>query len=203
VKRIITIICILGCLFSCQNNKNQLFNGSNNNQPLENNVFIEKFDSLKQIIPIISENALFDFYTLSENGWDWYQKNDYVEIDSLFFNEYVNVPEPLIGYGSYYQTNYFYKIIDIEDGLYNIVTLQRIHNNNEAYMYLIQFDKEGKRVNIILLASLSKSPTDYEVVKSKMNDGVITTYKHYQSDWGDGDIEDRKDTTIYNLINKK
>ena len=200
IKKVIILLVV--CLVGCGNNQpnNQLENNIDDNQNAQT-IFEKKVDSLKQILSSIStDNQTFDFHLLSKNEWDWWKKNNFIIIDSLFFYEYANKPTSLTGYGNYYQTNYFYKIIDIDNGLFNVIVLQRIHNDNECYMYLLQFDKYGKRKNTVLLASLFKSPSDYEEIKSEMRNRIITTYKLYQSyDWDGDKEEEKKDTTVYIL----
>ena len=162
-------------------------------QPNNTSNFEQKIDSLKQFIPTISENHNFSFAEISENEWEWQKSQKFVEIDSSLWIDYFDKPTLLVGYKYYYQTNYYYKIIDFHDNFINMIILQHIHNNNESYMYLLQFDKHGNRQKAITLASIFKSRDEYEEVKSSIQSNKITTYSFYE-DFDERTI--KKDTTL-------
>lgn len=197
---------LLGLLFlfiiSCNNTSLNCVNPKVIKQQTDNtNLFLKKIDSIKKNIPVVDgKNMTFDFYSLSPKRWDWYMIHYFIEIDSIFMKDYIDKPTPLNdSYNKYYQTNYYYKVISMNNNLYNLLILQRIHNDNEAYMYLVQLDSNGERVNLITVASIFKSPIDYEEVTSVINDGIITKYIHYHMEDWDGEIEDKKDTIIISL----
>ena len=145
--------------------------------------FERKIDGIKQTIPTISENQTFAFTMLSENVWNWQKSQEFVEIDSVFLVDFIDKPQQLIAYNYYYQTNYYYKIVDFQNNDYfNLIILQQIHNNNESYMYLLQFDKQGIRKKELVLASIFKSPDEYEELYSTIQGNKITTYRYYVDD---------------------
>ena len=144
--------------------------------------FEQKIDSLKQIIPTISGNHTFSFAEISENVWEWQNSQKFIEIDSILWVDYFDKPQRLISYKYDYQTNYYYKIIDLQDNFFNFIILQHIHNNNESYMYLIQFDKQGNRQKAMVFASISKSPVDYKEVYSSIEGNKIATYEYYEDE---------------------
>lgn len=148
-------------------------------------------DSLKQVIPTmeVTENQIFSFTELSKNIWDWQTVQKFEKIDTVFWNNYLNKFHPLNGYNYFYQKNYFYKIIDFENNYFNLIILQ--NQGDTSYMYLIQFDRQGNRKKVCLLASISKSPDDYEEIHSSIQNNKITTYKYYNDD---GSI--KKDTIV-------
>jgi len=159
----ILLLLVLFVAVSCNNNKSKTDN------------FESKIDSLQQIIPtIMNENLIFSFSELSKNVWEWRKSQEFVEVDSAFI--------VLGDYKYYYQTNYFYKIVDFQDNMFNLVILQYIHNDNEAYMYLVQFDKQGNRKKIFILASIYKSPDEYEEKHSFIQKNEITTYRYYNDE---------------------
>ena len=156
------------------------YNGKTNKTKI--NSFESKIDSLKLFVPTISGNHTFSFAELSENKWEWQKSQNFIKIDSDLWVNYFDKPERLIGHGYYYQTNYYYKILDLQDNFINLIVLQYIHNDNESYMYLLQFDKQGNKFKSHILASIVKSPVDYEEVKSTIQGNEITTYKCYMDE---------------------
>jgi hypothetical protein len=148
-------------------------------------------DSLKQTIPTVTGSLVFAFSEFSENVWDWKKSQTFLEIDSSMWFDYFNKPEQLGTYRYGYQTNYYLKIFDFQDSFFNLVTIQYIHNGNLCYMYFVQFDRHGNRKKTHILASIRKSPDEYEEVYSSIQGNEITTYTYYNDD---GVI--KRDTTV-------
>jgi hypothetical protein len=161
-----------------------------NNESKKNN-FESQMDLLKLNIPTITENQNFSFSEFSKDIWNWHKSHKFIEIDSIIWIDYCNNPTPLGDYRYDYQTNYYYETIDLQDDFTNLIILQYIHNNNESYMYLLQFDKKGNRRKVFVLASIFKSPDEYEEIHSSIQGNKIITYKYYDDD---GTV--KRDTTI-------
>jgi hypothetical protein len=168
-----------------------IFALSCNSKPSEND-FVQKIDSLQLKVQTIHENYNFSFSDLSKNVWEWQKSQAFVKIDSATWVTYFDKPNSLIDYRYGYQTNYIYKFLDLRDNFINIIVLQYIHNDNESYMYLIQFDKNGNRRKVYILASIFKSPDDFEVIHSAVQGNKITTYKNYI----DAEIIEKDTTSI-------
>jgi hypothetical protein len=140
-----------------------------------------KIDLLKQTIPTVKEEQTYSFKDLSRNVWEWYKSEKLIEIDSAFREDYVNKPKPIMYYGEKYQRNYCYNFFDSQEDCFNLIIVQYV-NANESSMYLLQFDKQGERKKIFVLASISKSPDDYEEVYSLIQGNAITTYRYFNDE---------------------
>jgi hypothetical protein len=158
---------VLGCNDKTQKNKSE---------------FEVKIESVTPTIPTVRGNQTFSFFELSEDIWNWQKLQNLTEIDSSLWVSYINKPDPIGSYSTDYQKNYFYKMIDFDDACIYLITLQYIRNNNESYMYLLQFDKQGNRKKMLVLASIYKSPDEYEEVHSSIQGRNIITYRYYSED---------------------
>ena len=170
------------------------------NQSISNNTksgFERKIDSLRQIIPIVTGNQTFSFNKLSDSHsfqklsqgvWDWQNSSDFVKIDSTtWINHFIGstqcedveiVALPFY-YRDSYKVNYYYKEFDFKDSLINLIILQYV-NNDRSCMYLVQFDKQGNRKKILMLAYIEKGPEWVEEIYSSIQENKITTYRYYE-----------------------
>jgi hypothetical protein len=174
---IVFILCVLQC---CNNVKNgKILDVGHSNSCNNKSDFEQKIDTLRQTIPTVTGNQSFSFEELSQDVWNWQNSHKFIEIDSATWFDNFNKPTQLGDYRYAYTTNYYYKEFDFKDSLFNLVVLQYVHNSNESYMYLVQFDRQGNRKNTLTLASIFKSPIDYEEIYSSIQENQITTYRYY------------------------
>ena len=155
------------------------------------NDFGLKIDSLRQFIPIVTGNQIFSFKEISEDVWKWNDSQKFISIDSVTWCNNFYKPINRESRCTYdYRNKYYYKKFDFKDDLFNLIILDK--GNDNSYMYLVQFDKQGNQIKTLTLASIYKHPYDYEEIYSSIQGNKITTYNYYE-DFYDNLVE--RDTT--------
>jgi hypothetical protein len=132
-----------------------------------NKDFLLEIDSLKKVLPIVS-NQMFDFRRMSsENEFDWYKSTEIHKVDDVFFEKHLRQSEVFTNWSDY-QSLYYCCFIGCPLSTIPLVVMQRVHNDDESNMFLVLFDSSGTVKNVDIIATITKSPIDYFQVTSEI-----------------------------------
>jgi hypothetical protein len=166
--------------------------------------FERTIDSLRQFIPRVKGNQIFSFKEFSGKALNW-QESQFIKKDIATWDKIGDLwlnPQKLIkidsaiwvnnfgkrhpnGYlpsgdikGSFGKFFYYYKELDLNDNLFNIIVLEWV-NKTQSYMYLVQFDKQGNRKKgAFELANIWANPDGTGEIYSVVQGNKIKTYSY-------------------------
>jgi hypothetical protein len=142
---------------------------------------------------MVSVSDTFDFYKISDNGWDWVNEKRFIKIDSVFCRQYIHHPEALSNFSS--ATYYFYGTIQLPDNMHNLIVIEYLHKN-EIYMYLLRFDREGNRKKAYLLAHLFGFIDESQIEKSIIKDNKLVKFNEHFYDQEENTTVVIRDTMV-------